>query len=249
MQSSHEVLRNGLKVVPEGIRILLVSRKEHPASFVFLKAESMLSSIGWEEIRFSLDEVREIMLQRKKETAPEALVRRIHEETQGWAAAVILMLDDNGKQTLTPKSIGHSSIFSYLTVEVFHRLDERIKDFLLLTALLPSISPEIASRLTGVHESEAILDHLSNNHYFTNRYGDTYHYHPLFREFLLDAAKKRYGFEELITFTIRAGQLLAQSGRTEEAVRLLLDTGAFSEALPSSSPMRRHCSPRDGMQP
>ena len=228
----HEVLRNGLKVVPEGIRILLVSRKEHPASFVSLKAESMLSSIGWEEIRFSLDEVREIMLQRKKETAPEALVRRIHEETQGWAAAVILMLDASGKQTLTPKSIGHSSIFSYLTVEVFHRLDERIKDFLLLTALLPSISPEIASRLTGVHESEAILDHLSNNHYFTDRYGDTYHYHPLFREFLLDAAKKRYGFEELITFTIRAGQLLAQSGRTEEAVRLLLDTGAFSEALP-----------------
>jgi LuxR family transcriptional regulator, maltose regulon positive regulatory protein len=228
----HDVLRNGLEFVPEGIRVFVISRKEHPLPFVSLKAKSMLSSVSWEDMRFTEDEIREIMFSRKKEVASAALVRRIHEETQGWVAAVVLMLEGGMLPNITPTSIGHSSVFEYFTVEVFQFLTNRIKDFLLMTAILPSIISEIASELTGMSESEVILNHLRSNNCFTDRYGDAYHYHPLFREFLLDAARKKYSPEDLASLTVRAGQILARSRRTEDAVRLLLQSGGASEALP-----------------
>jgi ATP/maltotriose-dependent transcriptional regulator MalT len=59
-------------------------------------------------------------------------------------------------------------VFNYFTVEVFHRLDERIKEFLFTTSLLDEISPEISSGLTGVEDSGAILAWLNRNHYFTD---------------------------------------------------------------------------------
>jgi LuxR family transcriptional regulator, maltose regulon positive regulatory protein len=39
----HGVLRNGLKVVPEGLRVFVVSRKTFPPPFVSLQAESMIA--------------------------------------------------------------------------------------------------------------------------------------------------------------------------------------------------------------
>lgn len=228
----HEVLRSGLRLIPEGVRIFVASRSTFPAPFVSLEAESILTCLGWEDIRFTKDEVREMVHQRKVGEVSEDVVERIHEETQGWAAAVILMLDQKEVPSLFTKSIGHSSIFSYFSVEVFHKLDMRIKDFLTSTALLPSVSPDIAFQLTGVSESSTILEHLNKHQYFTDRYGDNYHYHPLFREFLLDQARKTYDAKELVLITIRAGQILAQSGQTEEAIRLLLDVSAHLEALP-----------------
>lgn len=228
----HEVLRSGFRLIPEGVRVFVASRREFPTPFVSLEAESALVSLGWEDIRFTVDEVREMVCRRRVGTVSEKVVERIHEETQGWAAAVILMLDQKEVPSLSTKSIGHSSIFSYFSVEVFHKLDQRIKDFLTRTALLPAVSPEIASQLTGVAESATILAHLNSNQYFTDRYGENYYYHPLFREFLLDQAKKTYDANELVSITIRAGQILAQSGQTEEAIRLLLDVNAYTDALP-----------------
>ena len=228
----HEVIRNGLKVIPEGIRVFVVSRKEFPPSFVSLKAESLLTYLDWEHVRFNLDEVRDMISQRRKVTAPEEVVRRIHERTQGWAAAVILMLDGKEVPSVATDSIGQSSIFNYFSVEVFHRLDQRTKDFLLMTALLPVVSAEVASQLTGVEESDSILADLSRNHYFTEVYGTEYHYHPLFKEFLLDMAKRTYTADQLMSIHIKAAGLLAQAGHTEEAIRLFLDAGAYAQAIP-----------------
>jgi tetratricopeptide (TPR) repeat protein len=227
----HEIIKNGLNLVPEGIRVFVVSRREPPSSFISLKAGSVMSNIDWEDVRFTLEEVQEMVHYRKKGLSEEA-VHRIHEDTQGWAAAIILMLDGKEINRTTTGTIGESSVFDYLAIEVFHRLDQRTKDFLLQTALLPSVSPEIAYQLTGMEESSAILTYLTRNNHFIDRYGNEYRYHQLFREFLTDQAKKAYRSDELLSFIIKAGKLLAQSGQTEEAIGLFLDINAFEDALP-----------------
>ncbi|MDM7913498.1 MAG: hypothetical protein QUS09_10415, partial [Methanotrichaceae archaeon] len=51
------------------------------------------------------------------------------------------------------------------------------------------------------------------------------------REFLLDQARKTYGEERSSFLKTEAAHLLLQSGKIEEAVRLLLDAKAYSEAL------------------
>ena len=226
----HAVIKDGLKFVPEGVRILIASRKVSPTPFVTLQTDRLLAYLDWEDLRFTPDEVRSMVEQKLKAPVSEEMVRRVHEETQGWAAAVILMMDEEKMPAIT--AIGQSSVFNYFAVEVFPKFDQRVRDFLCITAFLPEVSPEISAELTGVEESDAILTYLSRNQYFIERYGKEYRYHPLFREFLLNQAKKNYDVDKLVSVKVQAARLLARSGSVEEAVRLLFDAKAYMEALP-----------------
>jgi LuxR family maltose regulon positive regulatory protein len=219
----HEVIRNGLRVVPEGLRVFIVSRKTFPPPFVSLQAESILASLGWDDIRFTVNEVREMVDQRSKTTVSEALALRIHEETQGWATAIVLMMSQK-EMSLTAgiEPVGYSSVFNYFAVEVFERLSSRTQRLLLGTAFLPSISPESGYQLAGVEESPQILADLNRNHCFVNRYGAEYHCHPLFREFLLSRVKESLSPEEIRMAQSSAGAFLIKSGQTEAAINLLM---------------------------
>lgn len=224
----HEIILEGIRSVPDGIRIIIASRDEIPAPLVSLRVERQLSAVGWDEVKFTLEEVREMLAQRG---LPEDAVQRAYEETQGWAAALVLMMDEERIPAVSSASVGQSSVFNYFAVEVFRKLDDRIRDFLWITALLPSIPPDTAARLTDMPESGSVLTWLSRNHYFTERHGEEYVYHPLFREFLLEQGKKSQPPERLSALRVQAAHLLAGSGKAEEAVRLLLDAGAHADAL------------------
>ena len=229
----HEVIRNGLRLAPEGIRVLLLSRKEPPPHFISLKAESMMGSLGWDSIRFTRDEVGEMMRLRVKDAVPEEVVKRVHHETRGWAAAIVLAQDSGGMLSLSKRSIGLTSVFDYLGAEVLRNLDEDMLSFLLVTSLLPTVTPEVADALIGIPDSGRILDHLSRNHYFTERYGDVYRYHPLFREYLLTLAEKSFTSEEMRISRRDAGKLLIDSGRPEEGVDLLLAAREWEALIPA----------------
>ena len=52
----HEVLREGLTQVPDGINIILISRRDPPDAYVRLRANRLMEIIGWNELKFTLDE-------------------------------------------------------------------------------------------------------------------------------------------------------------------------------------------------
>ncbi len=54
----HEVLREGLSQVPDGINIILISRRDPPDAFVRLRANRLMDIIGWNELKFTLDETK-----------------------------------------------------------------------------------------------------------------------------------------------------------------------------------------------
>ena len=242
----HDVMRIALKLLPEVIRIFVVSRTGLPPQFSVLEAESTIATVGWEEIRFTLDEVREIVQARKKDALGEETLQRLHRESQGWISAIVMMLADRQVVTVEPGTIGRSSVFNYFAMEVFHKLDPRLREFLLKVALLTTITPGIACDLTGVPEGDAFLAYLHRNHYFTDRYGGSYRFHPLFQEFLLDRAKSAYDAGQLAALSVEAGRLLAKSDEVEEAIRLFLDAGAYGEAPRSCSDPRSISSARAG---
>ena len=81
----HEVIRNCINFMPEGIRVFVASRKDCPRSFISFKAEDRLAVVGWEDIRFTPDEIREMISRRKKAPLPEEKVKRIQRKAGGWA--------------------------------------------------------------------------------------------------------------------------------------------------------------------
>lgn len=114
-----------------------------------------------------LDESESIVEIKSGRKISKELIEQIHEKTQGWAAGLILMakgieLDDSMHQLLdkfTPEEI-----FDYFAGELFDKIDETCRDFLLKTALFPKMTALMAKALTGRADAESILSSLRHNH-------------------------------------------------------------------------------------
>jgi LuxR family transcriptional regulator, maltose regulon positive regulatory protein len=106
-----------------------------------------------------------------------------------------------------------------------------VREFLLKTSLFPKVSAGAARALTGIDTSAEILDDITRRNYFTVRHtgpgGDTYQYHPLFREFLLKTAEGNYSPEALARLRTHAGEILIEAGQVSEGVELLISAQAW----------------------
>jgi LuxR family maltose regulon positive regulatory protein len=59
--SLHEIVNNGLSLLPEGIQVFVLSRNQPPAAFMRLLANNTMHVVGWDELRFTLEESKQMM--------------------------------------------------------------------------------------------------------------------------------------------------------------------------------------------
>jgi hypothetical protein len=181
---------HGLDAVPEGLNVVVASRSEPPPQLARLRANDRIGLIGWQEIKLTKDEAREIMQAHGVKDMKADALAEIHQQTDGWAAGLILMREmlKAGSGGLRDQgSLGRDDIFNYYSRELLGKTDDRMRDFLLRTALLPRITAVMAHELTGTENADRILEDLNRNQFFTQKHvqdGAVYQYHPLFREFL-----------------------------------------------------------------
>lgn len=119
---------------------------------------------------------------------------------------------------LTPDQLA-----DYFTREVFARIDDPTREFLLATAFLPQMTVGMAERLTGSTRSCQILAALVRNQHFTTGPtdgADHYQYHPRFQEFLQQRAAAHFPPAVLNAALRRSAALLSENGFPAEAARL-----------------------------
>ncbi len=225
----HDMIVSGLEVIPEGINVIILSRHEPPRQFARLRANNRIGSIGWDEIRFTFKESREIVRMYGQENLTNEALAEIYGKTEGWMAGLVLFMEGTkraGIDSTMLRTLVPETIFDYFAGEIFERTDSVTRQFLLKTSLLPSMNPQMAERLTGVPTSAEILSRLYKSHYFIEmRIGENpvYHYHPLFREFLLTKMKSLLSSVERVILLKNAAVLLEESGQIEHAALLLGD--------------------------
>ncbi|KAF0219541.1 MAG: transcriptional [Geobacteraceae bacterium] len=233
-----EVPPDCLSVVPPGVNVIFISRGAPPATMAPLKAGRRLATLGWEEMRLTLDETAGIAALQSKEGIRAESIRRMHETTQGWAAGVILMAEStasDGDAFSLPGKGDLAEVFDYFAAEILAKTSMEVQGFLLKTSLLPKMTAKMAERLTGLEQSERILSHLVRNHYFTQKHADSepvYQYHPLFRDFLLSRFRDTYSETEISGLRRQAAVILADSGQFEDAAELLREAGEWQEFVP-----------------
>jgi len=231
----HEMMGQGLSDIPDGIQIIISSRAGLPPQFAHMQISNKIHLFGWEAIRFTREEVRELARMKKMESLPEETIRYLHEKTDGWVAGIILMLEGMKRLDIdyrVSEKLSMEKLFDYFATEIFQKVDSDIQKFLLKTAFLPIITVPIAEQLTGINRSGEILNMLSNAHYFIEKYQNdisVYYYHLLFRDFLLTKAKESFTSTELCQIKKNAVILLEGDGSIEDAVLLLLDCSDFEE--------------------
>lgn len=229
----HDVLHTAMNEMPEGIRLFVLSRAEPPAMLARLRLCDHAACLGWDTIQLTREETAGLARLRIGRELPDAgSIDALHVRTDGWAAGVVLMLEQSrNAEGLDTASLptDQKLLFDYFAGEVLSRNEPQVREFLLKTALLPTIRADDARVLTGIETSRDILDDLTRRNYFTVRLtgsdGDTYQFHPLFRVFLLAKARETWVPAELARQRHRAATLLEQSGRAEDALALYLDAG------------------------
>jgi LuxR family maltose regulon positive regulatory protein len=230
----HEIMVDALTSLPDGVTVILISRSEPGPAFARLRTLNAMSFIGWEDIKFTLEEARTLSRAGKNQL-PDAVMEQLYRSTEGWAAGIVLMLEQ--LRTTAPKRMSidkltREEIFHYFAGEIFEKADRETQHFLLASACLPTMTVPVVQELTGNESSHAILAELSRNHYFTDRrlsVDVVYQYHPLFREFLLFRADQVQSAERRVELRKKAAMLLERSGQAEPAADLLNAAGAWDE--------------------
>ncbi len=191
--------------------------------------------IGWDDIRLSLTETRDLALRSSVKGIAVSTLERLHEKTDGWAAGLVLILESLKNSDIDTVLTGSTreSIFNYFASEIFIKMDETTQRFLMQTSLLPGISPAAAAELTGLSSAGALLDDLSKNNFFTTRHmhhDASYQFHPLFREFLMTRARDEFTQDGVAAIERRAAAILEKSGKVEDAIGLFLRARDWPEA-------------------
>lgn len=89
----HEVICNGLAVVPHGINIIIISRGAPPSEFSRFMANDLIVTISWEDLRLSHAESIRISKLKHKTVYPAKVINDIYKKTDGWAAGLVLLLE------------------------------------------------------------------------------------------------------------------------------------------------------------
>jgi len=227
----HKMINYGLDVIPEGVSVIGISRKKPPSMFTRLLTNNGFHFLGWDEIRFTIDESRELVQMKGYEELTDETLFQIYKKTEGWVAGLVLILksleienfDYHSLERLPP--IG---LFDYFKGEIFEKRDRVTQEFLLKTSFLHRMTPLMAEKMTGMSKAGLILSELNRDNYFTEKRLNpelTYQYHPMFREFLIDRAKDAFTPSRLELLKHEVATLLEADGQIENAIGLLRELG------------------------
>jgi ATP/maltotriose-dependent transcriptional regulator MalT len=229
------------------VRVIVQSRAEPSPEYAQLLANGFIAQIGWEELRLTLEETTSIASIRHSVSA--ALAESLHIQCDGCVAGMVLLLEGLKHTTIVrdfERVEWPETIFYYFTGQVFGRLSEETRDFLFRTAMLPQVSARIAEVITGRSDAQQLLENLYHHQLFidSRRSGPehSYQWHALFRVFLMREAQSVYSPADWKILLKTAAEALVAQDRTEEAVPILIESGAWDGAAHSILTQAQGCS-------
>jgi len=242
----HEVISKALDMLPERIRVIILSRNSPSPHYVKLRAHEKLQYIGWDDLRLTFEELNAVIKLRGLNLQEGGdLIEHIYKVTEGWAAGVSLYIEhmkNEAQACLELNRPAPEEIFDYFSTELFCKAGREMQQFLAATSLLQTITPWEALELTGIESSDSMLSSMCAHGYFITRLSgaeQVYQYHPLFRDFLRDRASEILSPAELSQLLLKAGALMEKSGAADDAADLYTRARSWSsltELIMSEAP-------------
>lgn len=220
----------GLEEIPDGINLVVLSRADPPPEFARLSANRRISRIDGAELKCTVEEAESLLAGTELDAAA---LRRITLQSDGWAAALVLLREHLSRPgTTLEESLGEGrdAIFQYFAGEIFSRAKPENQRALMLTAIMPSMTEADAEAITADADAGRLLDYLYRRHLFVDRRRGTdtvYHYHALFREFLQEQGRRRLPAADRRQAATLAARLLEARGEAHDALSLYRDAQDF----------------------
>jgi LuxR family transcriptional regulator, maltose regulon positive regulatory protein len=235
--SWNETFRELCTALTARVRILVASRAAPPPPLARFQAAGVLHVLDDQSLRLDEEETRAFL---EREAWPRASVAAGTSEllslTQGWAVAVALLAKSRAARARLPRGAEKpvegslDAVFKFMAGDVFDRLDDATRTFLMRVSLLPSLTALMATKLTGRADAGELLARLHAEHLLVERQGELgFRFHDLFRMFLLERGRTAFGADEWNALRVRAAGLLAEAEQFQPAVELLSDAASFRE--------------------
>ncbi len=227
--------------IPSNMHFIITSRQVPEFNLSVLKAKRNILSIGSAELAFKLDETEELLKSNYDINTAADEIKSLRDSLGGWITGIHLVIQSSGNEfpkLRLDKMIIMEDIYSYFTEDIFNNLDEEIQNFLLLTSILESFSPELCDYVFNTTESKKIIEGLLNKNIFI--YIDTelasqgqpsYTYHLLFRKFLNSRLKDTISQQEMKDFFSKAAAFYMKWNDYLRVINYSLAAGETSTAL------------------
>ena len=229
-----------LRDAPPTCRFVFSSRVKPKLQFARFKTHGGYAELRTDELRFTEDEIGELFRDTYNDPLEATDIAELERRTEGWAASLQLVEvslrdrstpDERRRFIRSITATRDSDLFNFLAEEVLDQQPEETKNFLLSTSILHQITPEVAERLTGVHDGRRELVDLEHRGLFTNRLDDVrYRYHNLFREFLERRLLMERSEAEVIGLHIHAASYFETSEEWPQAIHHYLRAGLQRQA-------------------
>ncbi len=210
---------------PPLLGVVLATRRDPQLGLHRLRLAGELTEVRASDMRFSLDETRELLAASGITPSDEAIAM-LHTRTEGWAAGLRLAVlslagHPDPERFVAEFSGSERAVADYLLAEVLERQPDDVRRVLLRTSILEQVNGALADALTGVSGSERILLELEQANAFVvsvDPERSWFRYHQLFAD-LLRLELRRTDPSAVVGLHRAAAAWLEEHGRVVEAVR------------------------------
>jgi len=221
----HGAVRFLIDHLPVRVQPVVVTRVDPAFPLAKYRARGELLEIRERDLRFSPEEIDDLMNGKLRLDLSGPEIRTLLEKTEGWAVGlqlvgVSLQQSESRSRFLETLSGESGYILEYLMEEVLSRLDDQTQTFLLHTSILRRFTPELCSAVTRQDNAGEILKNLDRQNVFLvplDAMHTWYRYHHLFRDLLRFRLEQRHP-EEIDNLHQRAGKWFEENDLIDEAL-------------------------------
>jgi LuxR family transcriptional regulator, maltose regulon positive regulatory protein len=199
-ETIHDALAFLLDHSPPPLHLMVAGRTSPPLPLSRLRARGRLTELGVPDLRFSLEEATDFLGRTMGLSLAAETVATLEKGTEGWIAGLQLAAhalregeDDASPVEALAGSTRH--VFDYLADEVLSRQPEDIREFLLRTSVVETLSGPLCEALTDTTDGLEMLERLERTNLFLvplDEGGRYYRYHHLFAAFLRERLQREH---------------------------------------------------------
>lgn len=234
----NEEILNGLtrliQYMPSRLQLVILSRYRLPASIEAAAIKRERLEITDSDLKFSERESADLFTKVHPVSLSIHQIRELNQHVEGWAAGLQLIGleakskgDDFDLSKLLTQA--HEQVAGYLVHDILNMQPEKVRDFVIATALLDRFNAEVCAEVTGQDNAAGLLARIADANLFLiplDTHGKWYRYHHMFSE----VVRHRISIDDpaSIPATLRkAAQWFAANGHIEDAMRNAFKSGDF----------------------
>ena len=176
--------------MPACLHLVLITRLDPPFSLGTWRVRNQIAEISAADLSFTDKEAADFLLRTMSLDLTDEQIREFMAYAEGWVGGLQLIGLAMGESE-RPRELKDTLkaacrvTADYLISEIVDVQQERVKDFLHTTVLLNRFNAEVCRAITGIEETQEILDYLLRINLFLiplDAEHTWYRYHHLFSE-------------------------------------------------------------------